>query len=77
MEHLISKFTLQFVDLSLCMLGYFSCVFLSADLLFKMIFLEKFFQDANTVSNSLNIGQARYFVGPHLGPDCLLMLSTE
>ena len=29
------------------------------------------------MSNSLDPGQARHFVGPDLGPNCLQMLSTD
>ena len=44
---------------------------------FKINFFEKFFQELPSVSNSLNPDQARHFVGPDLGPNCLQKLSVD
>ena len=41
---------------------------------FKINFFKKFFKDYHQmirVSNSLDPDQARHFVGPDLGPNCL------
>ena len=51
------------------MLGKFT--FFSADFFF--FFFEKFFQEYHiSVLSSLDPDQAKYFVGPDLGPSCLL-----
>ena len=53
--------------------GYFFFMFFfysSADC-FQNQFKKKKFQDTTRVSNSLDIDQARRFVGPDLVPNCL------
>ena len=46
--------------------------FLSLLIFFKIICFEKFFQENNqSVSNRLDSVQARHFIGPDLGPNCL------
>ena len=52
---------------TLCRLGNFSCFLSSADF-FKIIFFEKLFQEYII---NLDPDQARHFVGPDLGPNCL------
>ena len=49
----------------------------SADFFFHIKIFGKFFQDAIRVSNSLYPDQARPFVGPDLGPNCLQRLSAD
>ena len=58
-------------DFTLCMLGNFTWVFLFF-WFFQNNIYEKFFH-TNTirVSSSLDPDQARHFVGPDLGPNCL------
>ena len=38
---------------------------------------EKILSGIPSVSNSLDPGQARHYVGPDLGPNCLQRLSTD
>ena len=38
---------------------------------------KKFFQNTIRVSNNLDPDQARHFVGPDLGPNCLQRLSSD
>ena len=52
------------------MLGNVACIyilFLSADI----------FSETIRVSNSLDPDQARHFVGPELGPNCLQRISSD
>ena len=44
---------------------------------FKLSFSKKSFRNTIRVSNSLDPDQARHFVGPDLGPNCLQRLSAE
>ena len=46
---------------------------LSADFIQNQLFQKNTFR----VSNSLDPGQARHFVGPDLGPNCLQRLSAD
>ena len=60
--------------------GNFACFFrLFCRLLkfFKMIFLKNSFRNTTRMSNSLDPDQARRFVGPDLGPNCLQRLSAD
>ena len=41
------------------------------------LFFKKTFMNTIRVSNSLDPGQARLFVGPDLGPSCLQRLSAD
>ena len=43
----------------------------------KSTFTRKKFRNAIRVSNSLDPDQARHFVGPDLGPNCLQRLSAD
>ena len=54
-------------------------VFLSSADIFQNLLFEKFFQGYCTirVSNSLESDQARLYVGPDLGPNCLQKLSVD
>ena len=62
---------------TLCMLGNFSCFFVVRVLFLKLTFSKKSFRNTIMVSNSLDPDQARHFVGPDLGPNCLQRLSAE
>ena len=42
----------------------------------KSIFFQNSFRNNIRVSNSLDPDQARHFVGPDLGPNCLQRLSA-
>ena len=61
------------VELTLCMLGNFSCLCCRLLNFFKINFFQKYFQESNTirVSNSLDPNQYLHSVGPDLGPNCL------
>ena len=50
---------------------------LSDDFFSKSTFLENSFRNTIRVSNSLDPDQARHFVGPDLGPNCLQRLSAD
>ena len=43
----------------------------------KSSFLKNSFKNCMRVSNSLNSDQARHFVGPDLGPNCLRRFSVD
>ena len=43
----------------------------------KSTFSKKYFRNANRVSNSFDPDQARRYVGPDLGPNCLKRLSAD
>ena len=43
----------------------------------KKIFFENSSRNTIRVSNSLDPDQARHFVGPDLGPNCLQILSAD
>ena len=49
----------------------------SADLFSKSSFSKNSFTNTKRVSNSLDPDQARRFVGPDLGPNCLQRLSAD
>ena len=60
----------------LCMLSNFSCFFVvvtSAYLFQNQLFSKNSFR----VSNCLDPDQDRHYVGPDLGPNCLLKLSAD
>ena len=60
--------------------AYFSFfIFLSsADIFFQShLFIKNSFRNTIRVSSSLNPDQARYFVKPDLGPNCLQRLSAD
>ena len=44
---------------------------LSADFFQNQLFSKNYFRDTIRVSNSLDPDQAKHFVGPDLGPNCL------
>ena len=62
------------VGLILCLLGNFACLFCRLLIFFKII-LKKKIRNTIRVSNSLDPDQARHFVRPDLGPNCLQSLS--
>ena len=49
----------------------------SVDFFFKLTFSKKSFRNTVRESNSLDPNQARRFVEPDLGPDCLQRLSAD
>ena len=75
------------LGLTRCMLGNFACFFfvicgfLFLNFFFQKnlsgIFSKKSFRNTIRVSNSLDPDQARHFVGPDLGPNCLQRLSAD
>ena len=63
---------------TLCILGNFSCFFLSsADFFSKLTFSKNSFRNTFRVSYSLDPDQASRFVRPDLGPNYLLRSPTE
>ena len=63
--------------LTLCILGNFSCFFVACCFFSKSTFWKNSFMSTIRVSNSLDLDQARHFVGPDLGPNCLQKLSAD
>ena len=64
--------------LTLCMLGNSACFLLSAVFYFsKLTFSKHSFGNTIRASNSLTPDQARHFVGPDLGSNCLQKLSAD
>ena len=61
--------------LTLCMLGNFACFFVVCG--FFNTCSKNSFRNTVSVSNSLDPDQARRFVGPDLGPNCLQRLSAD
>ena len=62
---------------TLCMLGNFA-FFVVLDFCFlKLTFSKISFRNTIRMSNSLDPDQARLFVGPDLGPNCLQRLSAD
>ena len=59
------------VYLNYLLAGYFNAFLSSAS------YLIKSFRDIIRVSNSLYPVQVRYFVGPDLGPNCLVMVISR
>ena len=49
----------------------------SADFFSKSTFSKNYFKNTIRVSDSLDPGQARHFVGPDLDRNCLLKLSAD
>ena len=58
-------------------LGNFACFLSSADFFSKSTFSKNAFKNIIRVSNSLDSDQARHFVGPDLGPNCLQRFSAD
>ena len=69
----------QQTTLTLCMLGDSASFFVGCDFFFffKLTFSKKTFRNTISVSDSLDPDQARHFVGPDLGPNCLQRLSAD
>ena len=67
----------MFACLTLCPLGVFPAFSSSADFFSKSTFSKNSFKNTIKVSNSLDPDQARHFVGPDLGPNCLQKLSED
>ena len=59
-----------------CILGICSCFLLTADFLKKINLLKTFFQKYYQ-NVSLDPDQARRFLGPYLGANCLPRLSAD
>ena len=64
------------IILTLCLLGNFSCCLSSADCFQNQLF-QKILSGIPCVSNRMDPDQARHFVGPELGPNCLHRLSAD
>ena len=62
---------------TLCLQGNFSCFFVGCWFFSKSTFSKNSFWNTIRVSNSLDPDQARHFVGPGLGPNCLQSLSAD
>ena len=62
-------------QLTLCILGDFALS--SADFFSKLTFSKISFRNTIRVSNRLDPDQARRFVGPDLGPNCLQRRSAD
>ena len=60
-----------------CLLGNFSCFFVVCWFFSKLFFWKKSFRNTIRMSNSMDPDQARRFVGPDLGPNCLPRLSAD
>ena len=58
-------------------MGNFQAFLSSADFFSKSTFSENSFRNTIRVSNSLDPGQARHFVGPDLGPNRLQKLTAD
>ena len=71
------KFTQIDSQLSICMLGNFACLFIVCSLFYLSFYLnyliKKSLRNTMTVLNSLDLDEARYFVGPDLVPNWLQM----
>ena len=52
-------------------------LFCSLLIFFRSTFSKNYFRNTISVSNSLDPDQARLFVGPDLGPNCLEKLSAD
>ena len=52
-------------------------ILLSTDLFQNQHFLKKYFRNSISLSNILDPDQARHFVRPDLGPNCLQRLSAD
>ena len=72
MSHAMKK-----VVLNLCMLGNFACFFVVCRFFFTLTISKKSFRNTIRVSKRLDPDQARSFVGPDLGPNCLQRLSAD
>ena len=71
-------FTLQFTCFTLCMLFIFHSFHPLLKIFSESSFFFKYsFRNTIRVSNSLDPDQARHFVWPDLGPNCLQRLSAE
>ena len=57
--------------------GKFFILFCRLLIFFKITYLKKIFMNTIKVSNSLDPDQARHFVRPDLGPNCLQRLSAD
>ena len=68
----------MYISLLLCLLGNFSYFFaVCGFFFFSKFFFPNFFSGIPSVSNSLDPDQARHFVEPGLGPNCLQRLSAD
>ena len=65
------------LGLTKCMLGNFACFFVVCCFFSKSTFSKNSFRNTIRVSNRVDPDQARFHVGPGLGPNCLQKLSAE
>ena len=79
MSHTLPRESLLFLkELTLWLLGNFLAFLLLLIIFFSKATLSKnSFRNTIRVSNSLDPGQARLFVGPDLDPNCLQRLSAD
>ena len=73
----LDRYTLLSAVLPFAYLKIFHDFSSSADLLFKLTFSNKSFVNTTRVSNRFDLDQARLFVRPDLGPNCLQGLSAD
>ena len=70
-------FTVQLVDVILCMLGNFSCFLLSANFFKNNLSRKNSFRNNIGLSNMFYPDQAQHFVRSDLGPNCLQRYSAD
>ena len=68
-----------YTDLTLCLLGIFSCFFCRLLIFSKSNFSKNSFRNTISVSDRMDPDQSQRFVyvGPDLGPNCLQRLSAD
>ena len=62
---------------TLCMLGNFACFYRRLQIFFKINFSKKIFRECHQSVNGLDPDQARHFVRPDLGLNCLQRWSED
>ena len=67
----------RLINLTLCMLGNFSCLCCHLLTFLKPTFSQNSLRNIIRVSNGLDPDQDRCFVGPDLGPNYLQRLSAD
>ena len=71
-------FHLSCKGLTLCLLGNFASLFVVCEFFYTIsTFLKNYFRKTIKEWNNLDPDQAKCFVGPDLGPDCLQWLSAD
>ena len=76
-KHLLNTIMVNFIKLTLWMLGNFSCFFCHLLTFFKNNFFQKNLSGKLSVSNHLDPDRDRRFVVPDLGPNYLRRLSAD